>query len=162
MKFESYLEEIMYKPLLILAKKYGYKLIYQYSFPTTEHYELDWFQEKIAEGVDEDELQRWADEHGVPTSYDYDYDYYRIDYVLENQKRKIAIELDGKEWHNEKTVASDEGKNRFLKNEGFIVLRFTSDKILGEIAREKTILEISKLIESFPEISIPKNWGRFL
>lgn len=56
---------------------------------------------------------------------------YFIDFAFENQK--LAIEIDGKQHENIDRKLSDNKKDELLNSDGWIVLRFTANKIKFEI-----------------------------
>lgn len=56
---------------------------------------------------------------------------YRIDIAF--KKEKIAIECDGKAYHSTKQqLANDRRKDRYLRNEGWRVLRFSGSQIYND------------------------------
>jgi len=57
----------------------------------------------------------------------YDFEKYRLDFVLFHQDIKLDIECDGKEFHEDKNYDLD--RDSFVEDKGFIILRFTWDQI---------------------------------
>jgi very-short-patch-repair endonuclease len=55
---------------------------------------------------------------------------YRIDIVVKEKYKKIAIECDGKEFHSSnEQVKNDEQKNYYLRKKKYEVIRFTGSEI---------------------------------
>ncbi|TAL46663.1 DUF559 domain-containing protein [archaeon] len=160
--FESPLEEMMHEPIKKLAEKYNFEFIYQLEINGTSM--KSWFEDKVFDTLgnyDEqtaEELEEWARDNAVDTHYSYEK--YRIDFALiKKGKIKIAIELDGENFHNEK---ADDERDDYLDSLGFRVLRFKSDRIIGEKARQKTLNEIENFLIKFSsEVMKEKVWGSF-
>lgn len=86
---------------------------------------------------------------------EYKFDYYSIDIAI--PYFKIAIECDGDYWHanpakyqilsnkQKQAVSRDKSRNTYLKNKGWVVLRFWETDINQNI--EKCVQEIVKVIE---------------
>jgi very-short-patch-repair endonuclease len=70
---------------------------------------------------------------------------YKIDIVI--PKYKIAIECDGEEWHSSpKQKEHDRRKDRFLRKNGWTVIRFTGKRIVNRLEScvERVNNEIAK------------------
>lgn len=61
----------------------------------------------------------------------WDCELYRIDFTLESSKMKIAIELDGEQFHKNKT--KDQQKDDYLKSRDYTVLRFNGKDVVKNI-----------------------------
>ncbi len=57
----------------------------------------------------------------------------RVDLVW--SREKCVVELDGPDHLNTDKYAADRVRDRALQREGFIVLRYTNDEVLGDVAR---------------------------
>lgn len=72
---------------------------------------------------------------------------YRIDLALYTKRGRIAIECDGKEFHSSFTqVKHDEKKDKYLKQKGWHVFRFSGSEIYR--ARKGCVDEIEQFIHS--------------
>ena len=67
---------------------------------------------------------------------------YRIDFTLESSKMKIAVELDGEQFHKNKN--KDMKKDEYLKNNGYTVLRFNGKDVIKNTNKMKE--ELTNLI----------------
>ena len=63
----------------------------------------------------------------------------RVDLVW--LREKCAVELDGPDHLNTDKYAADRVRDRVLQREGFMVLRYTNDEVLGDVARVLDDLE---------------------
>ena len=63
----------------------------------------------------------------------------RVDLVW--SREKCAVELDGPDHLNTDKYAADRVRDRALQREGFMVLRYTNDEVLGDVARVLDDLE---------------------
>lgn len=70
---------------------------------------------------------------------------YRVDFLYRGEGRAIAIELDGHDSHKSREQRThDARKDRFLKQQGIDVVRFTGSEITADAAR--CVNELSNLI----------------
>ncbi len=62
---------------------------------------------------------------------------YAIDVTVELDGVKLAVELDGHEWHErtKEQAAKDKARDRFLVRKGYRVLRFTGSEIHKDVGR---------------------------
>ena len=66
------------------------------------------------------------------TEFNYKIGRYLIDFSI--LEKKIAIECDGKYWHNtERQKKSDKNKDEFLSLRGWIVIRFSEEEIFKNL-----------------------------
>lgn len=73
--------------------------------------------------------------------------YYRIDLAVYSKTRKIAIECDGKAYHSTpEQIARDRKKDKFLRKNGWDVLRFTGSEIYNN--PEGCVKEIQNLYDT--------------
>jgi very-short-patch-repair endonuclease len=80
--------------------------------------------------------------------------HYRVDFAI--PKYKIAIEIDGHEWHSTKSQkARDAKRDRFLLSDGWITVRFTGSEIYNtpDVCKE----EIKKIMKKRREELNGKN-----
>ena len=69
---------------------------------------------------------------GIMTEFNYKIGRYLIDFSI--LEKKIAIECDGKYWHNtERQKKSDKNKDEFLSLRGWIVIRFSEEEIFKNL-----------------------------
>ena len=64
----------------------------------------------------------------------------RVDVIW--SREKCVVELDGPDHLNTDKYAADRVRDRALQREGFIVLRYTNDEVLGDAARILDELEL--------------------
>ncbi len=57
----------------------------------------------------------------------------RVDLIW--SREKCVVELDGPDHLNTDKYAADRVRDRALQREGFLVLRYTNDEVLGDVAR---------------------------
>ena len=67
----------------------------------------------------------------------------RVDLIW--SREKCAVELDGPDHLNTDKYAADRVRDRALQREGFMVLRYTNDEVLGDVAR--VIDELERFLE---------------
>lgn len=75
---------------------------------------------------------------------------YRIDFVLvpNNRLLKVAVELDGQEYHKTKEQrAHDYKRERYLQHRGWKIIRFTGSEIYGDA--EKCVKETLELVKQY-------------
>jgi very-short-patch-repair endonuclease len=71
---------------------------------------------------------------------------YRVDFLYRGEKKTVAIELDGHEGHKTKEQRThDARKDRFLKQQGIDVIRFTGTEITHDI--DRCVREFVALVE---------------
>lgn len=68
--------------------------------------------------------------------------YYIVDFIC--FKKKLVLEIDGNQHHEESIVSYDKERTKYLESRGFRVLRFPNDDILEDI--EIVLMKISKAI----------------
>lgn len=118
--------------------------------------------------LDEDELPDCLSEGDDPYQYDEscqwyipikEYPLYRIDLVIEINNQKVALECDGYEYHkrNSQQMAGDTLKDKWLRDNGWIVRRFSGTYITrfpGKVKRD-----IQELVSELAKRSEPKQLG---
>ena len=143
-KFESPIEQLVYPIIYTISIKYNLKFQYQMkigyqsgSSMTQEEY----FEQKGWNFTYKSRDYYWDDNY-------WECELYRIDFTLESSKIKIAIELDGEQFHKNKY--HDKQKDEYLQNRGYTVLRFTGKDI---------IKNINKMREQIINLIIQKEFG---
>ena len=72
---------------------------------------------------------------------------YRVDLAI--PEKKVAIELDGHEFHKTRTQRTDDAaRQRYLQREGWQVIRFTGTEINRDV--NQCILEAIEIIDQLP------------
>ncbi len=114
--FESPLEELAYPIIEKIAIQYNLKFKYQCGVGTNS-YQSDY---------DEDSFE---DEYGfVPRVWEdapiYEWDQYRVDFALQSKTMRLAIEIDGREFHDTMYYrVRDERRQKNIESYGWKVLR---------------------------------------
>lgn len=74
---------------------------------------------------------------------------HRVDLAM--PEKKVAIELDGHQFHKPRTQrANDAKRQRFLQKEGWLVIRFTGTEINRDV--DGCIEDAIKIVQSLPQV----------
>ena len=127
-EFEFPAEMVAYPVILGVAERLGYSLEYQREFWDWDY--RDWVHKRYPNS-----LPRWVTEHkcedypgdDVDCIVCYTYQKYRVDFYLYGYGWRIAIEVDGREFHKNK--ARDEEKDSYLRRQGISVIRIPASNI---------------------------------
>lgn len=122
------MEVIAYIVLATFVLSYLYVVFFFKPKPKNEPlspYELDILK---CESPIEKRVYNGLIQHGLYSTPQYRVGKYRVDLAFPHQM--IAIECDGKDFHSSpEQKAHDRRKDKFLRDRGWIVLRFTGSKI---------------------------------
>jgi very-short-patch-repair endonuclease len=71
---------------------------------------------------------------------------YRLDFAIFYPKGKVAVEVDGHEWHErtKEQAARDKQRDRELQTAGWFVLRFTGSEVFKDA--DACVTEVRKFI----------------
>lgn len=127
-RFESEIERMVYPIINTLAIQHKLKFTYQkkLGYQSGGLTKEDWCMANN-KYYDHDESS-WE-------NYSWECELYRVDFVLESEKIKLAIEIDGEDFHKNKE--KDEKKDSYLMRNGFKVLRFTGKDVFKSPYRIK-------------------------
>jgi len=103
---------------------------------------------KFIESPIEAQLYSRLKQFNVPCKLQHKIGPYRADIFIESKYRKIVIECDGKEFHQDKK--REEKRDRYLESKGYLVLHFTGSEIFqnSEACVQKIIENISEIYGS--------------
>ena len=133
--FESPIEEIAYPLIKKIAYDYDLEFTYQEKFGYKSggysSFENYCFETEQDFGNFDPE---WEDSS-------WECELYRVDFTLKSTKLKIAIELDGEEFHQDKW--KDLKKDEYLESKGFHIIRASGSTVVNEISQLiKTIIDL--------------------
>lgn len=133
--FESPIEEIAYPIIKNIASNYDLEFTYQEKFGFQSGGYSSFEDYCHDSGNDYGNFDpEWEDSS-------WSCEIYRVDFTLKSSELKIAIELDGEEFHQDKL--KDLQKDRYLKSQGFHVIRASGSIVVNEIDQLiKTIVDL--------------------
>ncbi|MFA6161723.1 MAG: DUF559 domain-containing protein [Patescibacteria group bacterium] len=132
-ELESPAEEASYPVLVEIARKYGYELKTQIEFEDTEMADYgfrDWVKTKWR-----GRIPSWVTGHGKEPCGENDCKYcwfkeektfvkYRADFVLESKRNSIVVEIDGKQFHQDKQ--KEDERDQWFEEQEYTVVHIDS------------------------------------
>jgi hypothetical protein len=157
-EFESPIEQLAYPVIYTISIKHNLEFTYQKKVGFQSGCSMtqeEYFDQQGWKYDGRSKNYHWNDNY-------WDCELYRIDFTLESPKMKIAIELDGEQFHKNKN--RDKQKDDYLKNHGYVVLRVSGKEIIKNKNKLRELIlnivylkEIGFVIEPQPITIKPKN-----
>ena len=132
-ELESWAERRFYPYLELVAKETGMKLALQTKIMKMKL--RDWAKDLLEEDesfaivINEHDCEKDGCEGGCKLWYEYEK--YRLDFVISNSILKVDIEVDGQKWHDKR---KDSQRDEYLAKRGYHVIRVPAKDIIEKPA----------------------------